>query len=81
MKNTITEALIYEAQGLQDNALLVYRNILKNEPTNKEAISAIRRLSGIRKKDPNLNEQMRDFFVNMKSDEEITEFKRWLIKL
>ena len=56
MKNTITEALIYEAQGLQDDALLVYRNILKNEPTNKEAISAIRRLSGIRKKDPNLNE-------------------------
>ena len=66
---------------MQDDALLVYRNILKNEPTNKEAISAIRRLSGIRKKDPNLNEQMRDFFVNMKSDEEITEFKRWLIKL
>ncbi|QCD52774.1 hypothetical protein [Campylobacter sp. RM16192] len=81
MKNTITEALIYEAQGLQDDALLVYRNILKIEPGNKEAVSAIRRLSGLRKRDPNLNEQMRDFFINMKSDEEIIEFKRWLIRL
>ncbi|QKG29098.1 MULTISPECIES: hypothetical protein [unclassified Campylobacter] len=81
MKNTITEALIYEAQGLQDDALLVYRNILKNEPGNKDAVSAIRRLSGLRKRDPNLNEQMRDFFINMKSDEEIIEFKRWLIRL
>lgn len=81
MKNTITEALIYEAQGLQDDALLVYRNILKNEPSNKDAVSAIRRLSGLRKRDPNLNEQMRDFFINMKSDEEIIEFKRWLIRL
>nr|WP_211436604.1 MULTISPECIES: hypothetical protein [unclassified Campylobacter] len=73
--------MIYEAQGLQDDALLVYRNILKNEPGNKDAVSAIRRLSGLRKRDPNLNEQMRDFFINMKSDEEIIEFKRWLIRL
>lgn len=81
MRNTITEALIYESQGLKEDALLVYRNILKSEPDNKDAISAIRRLSGLRKRDPELNEQMRDFFVNMKSDEEITEFKRWLIRL
>ena len=29
MKNTITEALIYEAQGLKDDALEIYKNILK----------------------------------------------------
>lgn len=81
MKNTITEALIYEAQGLKDDALLVYKNILKAEPENKDALNAIKRLSGLRKRDKSVNEQMRDFFINMKTNEEITEFKRWLIKI
>ena len=79
--NTITEALIYEAQGLKDDALLIYKNILKSEPDNAEAMSAIRRLSGLRKRNPDLNEQMQDFFVKMKTNEEINEFKRWLIRL
>lgn len=81
MKNTITEALIYEAQGLKDDALIVYKNILKREPTNAAAIAAIRRLSGLSRKKTGVNKQMRDFFIKMKTDEEITEFKRWLIKL
>lgn len=81
MKDTITEALIYEAQGLKDDALIVYRNILKREPANAAAIAAIRRLSGLSRKKTGVNEQMRDFFIKMKTDEEITEFKRWLIKL
>ncbi len=81
MKDTITEALIYEAQGLKDDALIVYRNILKREPANAAAIAAIRRLSGLSRKKTGVNEHMRDFFVKMKTDEEITEFKRWLIKL
>ena len=81
MKNTITEALIYEAQGLKDDALIDYKNILKREPTNAAAIAAIRRLSGLSRKKTGVNEQMRDFFIKMKTDEEITEFKRWLIKL
>ena len=79
--NTITEALIYEAQGLKDDALLIYKNILKSEPDNAKAMSAIRRLSGLRKRNPDLKEQMRDFFVKMKTNEEINEFKRWLIRL
>ena len=81
MKSTITEALIYEAQGLKDDALIVYKNILKREPTNAAAIAAIRRLSGLSRKKTGVNEQMRDFFIKMKTDEEITDFKRWLIKL
>ena len=81
MEDTITEALLYEAQGLKDDALIVYRNILKREPANAAAIAAIRRLSGLSRKKTGVNEQMKDFFVKMKTDEEITEFKRWLIKL
>lgn len=79
--NTITEALIYESQGLKDEALLVYKNILKSDPNNKDATNAIRRISGLRKKYKDVNEYMLDFFVNIKTDEEINEFKRWLIKI
>lgn len=81
MVNTITEASIYEAQGLKSEALEIYKNILKQDPNNKNAIDAVRRLSGLRSKHPDLNTQMLDFFINMKSDEEINEFKRWLIKI
>ncbi|CAD7287680.1 hypothetical protein LMG7974_00560 [Campylobacter majalis] len=81
MLNTITKALIYEEQGLKDDALEVYKNILKNDPNNKDAISAIRRLSGLRKNIKAQNEQMKDFFVNMQSENEINEFKRWLVRI
>lgn len=81
MKNTITEALIYENQGLRDDALEVYKNILKSDPKNNEARAAIRRLSGLRRKNSDVNEQMLDFFLNLKNDDEIREFKRWLIKI
>ncbi|CAD7286720.1 MULTISPECIES: hypothetical protein [Campylobacter] len=81
MKNTITEALIYESQGLKDDALEVYKNILKNDADNKDALAAIRRLSGIRKSRKIANEQMKEFFLQMRTQHEITEFKRWLIRL
>lgn len=81
MKNTITEALIYEAQGLKDDALEIYKNILKVDSKNKDALDAIRRLSGIRKQRKIVNEQMKDFFVQMNTEQEITEFKRWIVKL
>lgn len=81
MKNTITEAQIYEAQGLRDDALEVYKNVLKADPANKDAMSAILRLSGVRRELRGVNETMLEFFFNMKSKEEINEFKRWLLKL
>ncbi|CAG9959544.1 TPA: hypothetical protein ACH55D_000333 [Campylobacter lari] len=81
MRYTVTEASIYEAQGLKDEALEIYKNILKQDPQNKNAIDAIRRLSGLRSNHEDLNYDMLDFFVNMKSEEEVNEFKRWLIKL
>lgn len=81
MKNTITEASIYESQGLKNEALEIYKNILKQDPNNQNAIDAIRRLSGLKSNHQDLNMQMLNFFINMKSEEEINEFKRWLIKI
>ncbi len=81
MIKTLTLASIYELQGLKSDALDIYKELLKKNPKNKEARVAIRRLSGIRKKYPGVDEQMKSFFVNMSSDVEFLEFERWLVKL
>lgn len=77
---TLTLANIYELQGLKEEALEIYKEVLKNNPSNSEAKIAIRRLSGIRKKFLNVNSQMKEFFIKMDSDIEINEFERWLLK-
>jgi hypothetical protein len=81
MVKTLTLASIYELQGLKEDAVDIYKDILKNDPKNKEARVALKRLSGIRKKYLGVDEQMKKFFVNMKNDVEFSEFERWLIKL
>ena len=77
---TLTLANIYELQGLKEEALEIYKEVLKNNPANSEAKIAIRRLSGIRKIFLNVNSEMKDFFIKMDSDIEINEFERWLLK-
>ncbi len=77
---TLTLANIYELQGLKDEALDIYKEILKKDPSNSDAKIAIRRLSGMRKKFLNVNVQMKDFFLKLDSDVEFNEFERWLLK-
>lgn len=77
----MTLASIYELQGLKDNALEIYKEILKNDPSNKEAKIAIRRLSGIRRKYKGVNEEMKEFFIKMDSEVEFYEFERWLASI
>lgn len=77
---TLTLANIYELQGLKEEALEIYKEVLKKNPANSEAKIAIRRLSGIRKKFLNVNQEMKEFFIKMDSDIEINEFERWLLK-
>ena len=77
---TLTLANIYELQGLKEEALEIYKNILKKDPQNSEAKIAIRRLSGMRRKFLNVNTQMKEFFLKMDTDIEYKEFERWLLK-
>lgn len=77
---TLTLANIYELQGLKEEALDIYREILKKDPLNSDAKIAIRRLSGMRKKFLGVNTQMKDFFIKMDSEVELNEFERWLLK-
>ncbi len=79
--STLTLASVYELQGLKDEALEIYKDVLKKNPQNKEAKVAIRRLSGIRKKYLGVNEEMKQFFVAMDSEVEFIEFERWMAKL
>ncbi|MDY0120668.1 MAG: tetratricopeptide repeat protein [Sulfurimonas sp.] len=77
---TLTLANIYELQGLKEEALDIYKEVLKKDPSNSDAKIAIRRLSGMRKKFLHVNTQMKDFFVKMDTDVEFKEFERWLLK-
>ncbi|MBU1658398.1 tetratricopeptide repeat protein [bacterium] len=77
---TLTLANIYELQGLKEEALDIYKEVLKKNPNNSEAKIAIRRLSGLRKKFLKVNTQMKDFFLKMDSEVEFHEFERWLLK-
>lgn len=78
---TLTLANIYELQGLKEEALEIYKEILKKDSSNSDAKIAIRRLSGMRKKFLNVNTQMKEYFVKMQDDIEFNEFERWLLKL
>ena len=77
---TLTLANIYELQGLKEEALDIYKEILKKDPLNSDAKIAIRRLSGMRKKFLNVNSQMKEYFLKMDADVEYKEFERWLLK-
>jgi tetratricopeptide (TPR) repeat protein len=74
-------AQIYELQGLKEEALEIYREILTKNPGNAEAQAAIRRLSGLRRRFEGVNETMRDYFIAMRSDEEFARFEAWLAEL
>jgi len=78
---TLTLANIYELQGLKEEALDIYKEILKKDSNNSEAKIAIRRLSGMRKKFLNVNAEMKEYFLKMEEDIEFNEFERWLLKL
>jgi tetratricopeptide (TPR) repeat protein len=77
---TLTLANIYELQGLKEEALEIYKEILKKEPNNSDAKIALRRLSGVRKKFLGVNNEMKSFFVQMDEEAEFIQFERWLMR-
>jgi tetratricopeptide (TPR) repeat protein len=77
---TLTLANIYELQGLKEDALEIYKEILKKDPSNTDAKIAIRRLSGMRKKFLGVNNEMKTFFIEMEEEAEFIQFERWLMK-
>lgn len=78
---TITEAKIYEQQGLKNEALEIYKSILLKDKNNQAAKDAILRLSGVKIRNLELNNYMYDFFINIQNEQEENEFKRWLVNI
>ena len=78
---TLTLANIYELQGLKEEALDIYKEVLRKDPNNSDTKIAIRRLSGVRKKFLKVDKDMKEFFLKMDTDVEFKEFERWLLKI
>ncbi|RDU60429.1 tetratricopeptide repeat protein [Helicobacter marmotae] len=77
---TLTLAQIYEMQGLKEDALKIYREILLEHPDNKKAQTAIKRLMLEPKYAHLVNEEQKEFFSTLSSQEDILQFQRWLLK-
>ena len=77
-KFNITEALIYENQGLKEEALEIYKKILESDPDNFKAAAHFRRL---KKEMAEPNKEKLEMFLRLRDENEIKEFKRWLISL
>lgn len=76
---SVSLARIYEMQGLKEDALKIYREVLMQNPSNKEAQMAIKRLMLVQKFPPT-NQAQKELFVNPKSKEDLIQFQRWLIQ-
>ncbi|QKF64841.1 tetratricopeptide repeat protein [Campylobacter corcagiensis] len=74
--NNLTKALIYESQGLTQDAVLLYKDILKADPNNKEALLGLKRLASAKK---NYSDKLELFYSTDKND--IDKFKRWLVDI
>ena len=58
MIKTATLGAVYESQGLKEEAIQIYKDILKNDPNNTEAKEALQRLKGKKKKFDKANSEM-----------------------
>jgi hypothetical protein len=77
----LTLAEIYELQGLKDEALEIYKDMLVQEPENKEAKAGINRLFGKRESFDGVNQKMLNKFLTLNSRDDFISFERWLIEL
>lgn len=81
MASTATLATVYELQGLKDEALEIYKEVLKNDPKNLDARLGLRRLTTKREVKDIADRDMKKLFINMDTPIEYQEFERWLAAL
>ena len=79
MDKILKKALLAELKGLNQEALALYKYILKKNPNSKEVSLAINRIVGNRKRFLGVDKLKRDMFIYSKIDE-LEEFEKWLIK-
>lgn len=77
----LTLAEIYELQGLKEEALEIYKDMLAQELNRQEALAGINRLTGVRTKFKDVNQVMVDIFLDLDSRDDFISFERWLAEL
>ena len=77
---SVALARIFEMQGLKEDALKIYREVLLTHPEDKEAQSAIKRLMLAQKHYPPSNEAQIALFVNPQTPQDSISFQRWLLQ-
>lgn len=71
-------ANVYEIRGEREKAVSIYRDILKENPTDKKAESALRRIATRKVATKGTNESMLTYFKKAKTKTELYELERWL---
>ena len=71
-------ASVYEIRGEREKAVSVYRDILKENPTDKKAESALRRIATRKVATSGINADMLSFFKKATTKAELYELERWL---
>jgi superfamily II RNA helicase len=79
MQQNKTYAKILESQGFFKEAFVIYQNLLKKNPQDKELKIALKRLKKIRTKFNGINNNMKEFFIKM-DENNFLKFEEWLIK-
>jgi len=80
MQQNKTYAQILEQQGFFKEAFVLYKKLLHKYPNDSEIKQALKRLKKYRTKFEGINQEKRDFFIYMNSDEEFKQFEEWLIE-
>jgi len=71
-------AHIYEIQGYKDEAITIYKEVLKNNPNNKEAQESLIRLKTQQHKFSGANRDKLALFVNAKNNLDYQQLEEWL---
>ncbi|OBV28757.1 hypothetical protein BKN38_08185 [Helicobacter sp. CLO-3] len=77
--NTSTLASIYEIQGHKEEAIMIYEEILRKEPKNKEARAALVRLKTQKHNFSGLNRDKLELFVYAKTKQDYQKLEQWLM--
>ena len=80
MQQNKTYANILESQGFFKEAFAIYKNLLTQNPNDNEIKKALKRLKKYRISFQNINEEKKDFFISMETDNEFRKFEEWLIE-
>lgn len=71
-------ASVYEIKGEREKAIAIYRDILRQNPSDKVAENSLRRIATRKVDSKGINSDMLSYFKKATSKVELYELERWL---